>query len=215
LDIYGKIFTFAECSLKDCPFRYQGQYEDVETGLYYNRFRYYDPNTGVYLSQDPIGLRGGSRLYGYVHDPNYWIDEFGLATANGGNASKHGGTGHNKSIDDEIARLQKDPNVINIRKNQQQVDSNGNKVGNNRPDIQYDKGGVHHNIEYDTTKAGSTKHQNQIGKNDPNSRNTFWLIDEKGNVITGHSQLPQKGSSSSGGTTISKKTSQAKAKGCH
>ena len=57
-DIYGKIRTFAGRSLNDCPFRYQGQYEDSETGLYYNRFRYYDPSTGAYISQDPIGLAG-------------------------------------------------------------------------------------------------------------------------------------------------------------
>jgi RHS repeat-associated protein len=215
LDIYGRVRTFDGRSLKDCPFRFQGQYEDAETGLYYNRFRYYDPSIGNYLSQDPIGLLGGSRLYGYVHDTNNWLDEFGLAAANGGNAAKHGGTGHNNAIDDEIARLQKDPSVSNIRKNQQQVDVNGNKAGNNRPDIQYDKGGVHHNVEYDTTKAGSTKHQNQIGKNDPNSRNTFWQIDEKGNVITGHSQLPQKGNPSKGnssnaGTANSQKASRTK-----
>ncbi|SUB89296.1 Cell wall-associated polypeptide CWBP200 [Porphyromonas macacae] len=43
---------------ENCPFRYQGQYEDEETGLYYNRFRYYDPNAGNYISQDPIGLEG-------------------------------------------------------------------------------------------------------------------------------------------------------------
>jgi RHS repeat-associated protein len=61
-----------------CPFRYQGQYEDAETGLYYNRFRYYDPNAGCYLSQDPSGLNGGIALYAYVHDLNNWIDPFGL-----------------------------------------------------------------------------------------------------------------------------------------
>jgi RHS repeat-associated protein len=81
LDIYGKVHTFAGRSLKDCPFRYQGQYEDAETGLYYNRFRYYDPSIGAYLSQDPIRLAGDNpTLYGYVHDPNTWIDIFGLAT---------------------------------------------------------------------------------------------------------------------------------------
>ena len=61
------------------PFKYQGQYEDVETGLYYNRFRYYEPNTGTYISQDSIGLVGGNpTLYAYVIDTNVWIDEFGL-----------------------------------------------------------------------------------------------------------------------------------------
>jgi RHS repeat-associated protein len=54
---------------QDCPFRYQGQYEDVETGLYYNRFRYYDPEAGQYISPDPLGLAGGPALYAYVSDP--------------------------------------------------------------------------------------------------------------------------------------------------
>jgi RHS repeat-associated protein len=78
LDIYGKVHTFAGRSLSDCPFRWQGQYEDAETGLYYNRFRYYDTDSGNYLSQDPIGLAGGAVLYAYVHDPNSWVDVFGL-----------------------------------------------------------------------------------------------------------------------------------------
>ena len=45
----------------------------------YNQFRYYDPNIGNYLNQDPIGLVGGNpTLYGYVFDPNTQIDPFGL-----------------------------------------------------------------------------------------------------------------------------------------
>ncbi|MED4732197.1 RHS repeat-associated core domain-containing protein [Aneurinibacillus migulanus] len=44
------------------PFRYQGQYEDIETGLYYNRFRYYLPNEGMYTQIDPIDLRVEIRL---------------------------------------------------------------------------------------------------------------------------------------------------------
>jgi RHS repeat-associated protein len=79
LDIYGRVRTFVGSSLSDCPFRYQGQYQDEETGLYYNRFRYYDPSIGAYLSQDPIGLNGGMQIYGYVHDSNSWIDILGLA----------------------------------------------------------------------------------------------------------------------------------------
>ena len=60
------------------PFRYQGQYHDQETGLYYNRFRYYDPQLGHYITQDPIGLAGGNTtLYGYVGDPNGWMIHWG------------------------------------------------------------------------------------------------------------------------------------------
>lgn len=62
----------------ECPFRYPGQYEDTETGLYYNRFRYYDAEVGGYLKKDPIGLKGGLGLYSYVHDPTFWVDVFGL-----------------------------------------------------------------------------------------------------------------------------------------
>ncbi|WP_407605483.1 RHS repeat-associated core domain-containing protein, partial [Proteus mirabilis] len=49
------------------------------SGLYYNRFRYYDKETGQYLSPDPIGLLGGFNPYGYVHCPTGYIDPFGLA----------------------------------------------------------------------------------------------------------------------------------------
>ncbi|MEY4575796.1 MAG: hypothetical protein RL701_499, partial [Pseudomonadota bacterium] len=66
-----------------CPFRWPGQYEDTETGLYYNRFRYYDPDSGQYVSQDPIGLAGGLALHEYVQDPLSEIDPLGLATCSG------------------------------------------------------------------------------------------------------------------------------------
>ncbi len=59
--------------------RYQGQYYDEETGLHYNRFRYYDPHMARYVSRDPIGLQGGLNNSVYVPDPNQWIDPLGLA----------------------------------------------------------------------------------------------------------------------------------------
>jgi len=63
----------------NCPIRFQGQWEDAESGLYYNRYRYYDPLTASYLSPDPIGLAGGLRPNGYVHNPNTYTDPLGLA----------------------------------------------------------------------------------------------------------------------------------------
>lgn len=60
------------------PLRYQGQYEDQETGLYYNRYRYYSPDLGRYISHDPIGLAGGFDTYNYVTNPNNWVDPMGL-----------------------------------------------------------------------------------------------------------------------------------------
>jgi len=80
LDSYGGVRQ-GRGKAQDCPFRYQGQYEDTETGLYYNRFRYYDPEAGQYISQDPASLRGGIKLYAYAHNPNSYVDEFGLLCA--------------------------------------------------------------------------------------------------------------------------------------
>ena len=57
-DIYGNLRNL-HGSRQFIPFRQLGQYEDRETGLYYNRFRYYEPNTGLFISQDPIGLASG------------------------------------------------------------------------------------------------------------------------------------------------------------
>lgn len=75
---YGEV---ASCfgDIDFIPFRFQGQYQDMETGLYYNRFRYYAPEEGMYVSQDPIGLDGGNpTLYGYVYDSHGEVDFFGL-----------------------------------------------------------------------------------------------------------------------------------------
>ncbi|CNE02222.1 YD repeat-containing protein [Yersinia nurmii] len=59
--------------------KFAGQLLDEESGLHYNRFRYYDPQACCYLSPDPIGLAGGMNTYGYVHNPLSWVDPLGLA----------------------------------------------------------------------------------------------------------------------------------------
>ncbi len=66
----------------ECELRYQGQIFDKETGLYYNRHRYYDTDSGQYLSSDPIGFAGGLRPQAYVHNPMDWVDPLGLAGCN-------------------------------------------------------------------------------------------------------------------------------------
>jgi RHS repeat-associated protein len=79
LDSYGKKVN-NQLNMEHCPFRYPGQYEDIETGLYYNRFRYYDPSIGIYISQDPVGILGGTASYGYTSDPTMSVDIFGLSS---------------------------------------------------------------------------------------------------------------------------------------
>ncbi|MBI6706246.1 RHS repeat-associated core domain-containing protein, partial [Pseudomonas viridiflava] len=58
--------------------RFQGQYFDEETGLHYNTFRYYDPEVGRFITQDPIGLGGGSNLYSFAPNTYMWLDPLGL-----------------------------------------------------------------------------------------------------------------------------------------
>ncbi|EIY3154014.1 AHH domain-containing protein, partial [Escherichia coli] len=57
---------------------YAGQWQDVESGLCYNRFRYYEPETGMYLVSDPLGLQGGEQTYRYVPNPCGYVDPLGL-----------------------------------------------------------------------------------------------------------------------------------------
>jgi RHS repeat-associated protein len=89
LEAYGKVkscegWLGVPADESFIPFRFQGQYHDMETGLYYNRFRYYSPEEGMYVTaQDPIGLMGGDKLYAYVDNPNAWVDVFGLAVVVG------------------------------------------------------------------------------------------------------------------------------------
>ncbi|WP_281321936.1 DUF6531 domain-containing protein [Flavobacterium aestivum] len=77
-DIYGGLRNL-KGDRSFIPFRQLGQYEDIETKLYYNRFRYYDASSGLYISQDPIGLAGNNpNFYAYVKDSNTRFDVLGL-----------------------------------------------------------------------------------------------------------------------------------------
>ncbi|WP_232435010.1 RHS repeat-associated core domain-containing protein, partial [Burkholderia ubonensis] len=58
--------------------RFQGQQVDGETGLHYNRNRYYDPHSGRFISKDPIGLAGGLNGYQYAPNTTGWVDPLGL-----------------------------------------------------------------------------------------------------------------------------------------
>ncbi|PHN24903.1 RHS repeat-associated core domain-containing protein [Pseudomonas sp. ICMP 460] len=68
----------------DNPLRFQGQYFDQESGLHYNRHRYYNPDSGRYLTPDPVKLAGGINAYQYVPNPTGWVDPLGLSCKVGG-----------------------------------------------------------------------------------------------------------------------------------
>ena len=90
-DIHGNLLWYGEYTAwgrlkkderiyKDAhqPFRLQNQYFDEETGLHYNFFRYYEPDTGRFINQDPIGLFGGDNLYSFGNQVLDFIDPLGL-----------------------------------------------------------------------------------------------------------------------------------------
>jgi RHS repeat-associated protein len=82
----------------DCPARFPGQWFDAESQLHYNRFRYYDPAIGRFISPDPTRLMGGINQYAYAANPVNWIDPFGLQ----GGGAGGGGCFDTDITDDEI-----------------------------------------------------------------------------------------------------------------
>ncbi len=75
---WGELVPRADARI-DSPIRAQGQYADPEIGLFYNRHRYYDPQTGRYISPDPLGIRPDLNQYRYGDNPITDVDPFGLA----------------------------------------------------------------------------------------------------------------------------------------
>jgi RHS repeat-associated protein len=78
LDPYGVAHLETKAPFHQ-PIRLPGHYYDAETGLHYNRFRYYDPKLGRYLETDPLGIEGGINLYAYTQNPLKEVDPRGLA----------------------------------------------------------------------------------------------------------------------------------------
>ncbi|MEU4677069.1 DUF6531 domain-containing protein [Micromonospora sp. NPDC023737] len=75
------------------PLRFPGQYLDPETGLHYNVYRYYDPISGRYVSQDPLGLAPAPDPAGYVPNPYAAADPLGLACTAGSSSKTPGSPG--------------------------------------------------------------------------------------------------------------------------
>ncbi|WP_188322576.1 RHS repeat-associated core domain-containing protein [Pseudomonas azotoformans] len=84
---YGEISRL-EIGKIDNPLRFQGQYFDQESGLHYNRHRYYNPDVGRYLTPDPVKLAGGINAYQYTTNPTGWVDPSGLNACPGEDSCK-------------------------------------------------------------------------------------------------------------------------------
>jgi RHS repeat-associated protein len=119
-DIFGKIDKISKNEI-DNPIRMQGQYEDEETGLYYNRFRYYDPVISAYVSQDPLGLGAGENVYSYTLNSFGWCDPLGLACIK----NKVDGTAREQKVQ---GKLEGKFGKENVMKERYLRDSNGKIV---------------------------------------------------------------------------------------
>ncbi|MCF5724381.1 RHS repeat-associated core domain-containing protein, partial [Pseudomonas syringae] len=84
---YGEISRL-DIGKVDNSIRFQGQYFDEESGLHYNRHRYYNPDIGRYLTPDPVKLAGGINGYQYAPNPMVWVDPLGLNKCPGSNGCK-------------------------------------------------------------------------------------------------------------------------------
>ena len=108
----------AEEAAYDCPIRFQGQWQDEETGLYYNRHRHYDALAAQYVSPDPVGLEGGTRPQGYVETPAVYVDPFGLSKkaaagiASGPSYTRTFDTPEGKITVDAIVRVEGDNLIV-------------------------------------------------------------------------------------------------------
>lgn len=106
------------------PYRLPGQQYDDESGLCYNRYRYYEPLQGRYITQDPIGLNGGWNLYKYPLNPINYADPLGLAVD----------INHfpvNEDIRNYAEKVWNNPNIITIGAHgdpQSVYDENYNKI---------------------------------------------------------------------------------------
>ncbi len=76
LDCYG--LAYVESSSTPCPWRFRGHWADPDTGLLHSWLRVYDPQTGSYLSPNPLGIAAGANLYTYVSDPLVESSPLGL-----------------------------------------------------------------------------------------------------------------------------------------
>ncbi|WP_051124752.1 DUF6531 domain-containing protein [Amycolatopsis benzoatilytica] len=85
--VWGK--PIAHGGTAGTPLRFPGQYADPESGLNYNYFRYYDPETARYFSADPVGLAGGYWPHSYVPNPLTWLDPVGLSLLDVGKNGVH------------------------------------------------------------------------------------------------------------------------------
>lgn len=125
---YGHVEVDASSELA-FHLRFPGHYHDADTGLFYNRFRYYDATLGRYLQSDPLGIAGGTNLYAYAPNPLVQVDVLGL---------DHGGRPHSNSS--HTPDTEKVPTSESVLGKNEAFLSDGTPMPEGTRRIEYDNG---------------------------------------------------------------------------
>jgi RHS repeat-associated protein len=116
-DAWGKVKRLGVDEVEQ-PLRLQGQYFDGETGLHYNRFRYYCAEIGSFVSQDPLGLMAGENVYGFGPNAQMWVDPLGLECKMGGVKSElpgRNGALNQAKRDANILRRKQPDKIVKVK----------------------------------------------------------------------------------------------------
>ncbi|MDT7486809.1 RHS repeat-associated core domain-containing protein [Citrobacter koseri] len=144
------------------PLRFQGQYFDEESGLHYNRYRYYEPESGRYISADPLKLGAGLNLYAYAPNPLNWIDPLGLSACA---PTHHLATNKHSTWSDRFRELFKKNDLGKFKNGKWRRDVLNDPL--NKIDVPGHKGphpeGMHQEI-YDRLSAASDRGQDAFRK---------------------------------------------------
>lgn len=164
-------YGLATTAGRTTPLRLRGQFADEETGLHYNRYRYYDPEVGRFISQDPAGGLPDPNLYRYTHNPLISYDQLGLHEAFGwftpGDkttpTSLNGGQAYDSS--GGITGAQSEVQGIGKKFGDKGAENYGGKKGDNPRTIhnKYRPGDTERQILRDVNKS-TTKDQRDGGK---------------------------------------------------
>jgi len=138
-------------------------YEYTFNSAYRSRYNSYESSTAHLITNSV------KKIGNYIGNLFNSSENKTAPPANNGEAPQHGSEDHDKAINDQ-AEKNKQEGHTDIRKNQVQVDANGNVVGKNRPDLQStDPNGKRHTYEYDKSQKRSDAHVSKIKGNDPNT----------------------------------------------
>jgi RHS repeat-associated protein len=147
----------------ETPLRFQGQYFDTESGLHYNRHRYYQPETGRFLTPDPIKLAGGLNNYQYVPNPVNWVDPLGLECVEGNGVNSYTTNDYRQKLNGKFGRTGNLHDDINVRQAKSTAFNFYKEQGFDEASIPSHLNGIdfNHPVEIETLNKGKKVYQYQ------------------------------------------------------